>query len=685
MQCLIIADGRWGGAPSRSDTKLLKPIMGLALIERVILTAKNAGLTDFYVVTGYNGERVRQHLNRFGQSRDIDITHITNEEWERGSGLSVLKAKKLFNEHFILLMGDHIFDESILTRLKNEKIADDEVMLAVDCNIKNNKLVDVNNVSKVNVDGNRIINTGKNIEKYNAFDTGIFLCSPAIFGAIEESISNGDGSLSRALRIMRDKGKVKAIGIDNGYWSYVHTKKDSRKAARLLLRKSVKPAGPVTRYINAPLATMIFTPLLLKIYKGFTPNQVSLLSFIVSLISSLFFILGHAIAGGLLILVSSILDYSDGQFARLKHMASRFGHFTDITLDRYADGIILLGMFYYSLSSIGNKEIAGIYWSPLIISIIAVIAIVGNLMVSYTSATSVVNFGYVYKRRGITAGRGRDIRLIYLFIGSIMSFFHPFFVFLALFVMALQTNTIVILRVILSWNYFTKGSTFRMINGIKVIIFDFDGTVADTMPFLTELAVKLITENYNISKEESKKRYLKTTGIDFAGQLETIFPNHPNNRRVAAIFEERKLENIFNHPLFPDVIPALEYFRKRKIMTFVSSSTKQNIITKYSQLNKIDVLMDRLFGYKPDFKKGEQIDFILQHYKLQTGHVIFVGDSLRDYGFAKEKNINFIGISKLFKKKDFQKIGALSVNNLADLTKFFDTSENYLQYIEHVG
>jgi len=509
MKCLIIADGRESRLSTNGDSKPLIQVLGLSLIERLILSAKNAGLTDFYVVTGYNGEKVRDYLNRFSQSRNIDITHIINEEREKGVGLSVLKAKKLLDVNFILLMCDHIFDESILEKIKNKKIADDEIMLAVDYNIKNNKLVDVNNVSKVVVEDSRILNIGKNIKKYSAYDTGIFLCSPAIFSAIEESLPYGNDSLLRAIALMAEKEKAKAIDIKDDYWIEVNTKKDRRKAAKLLYSNSIKPAGPITRYINATFATRVFTPLLFKIYKGFTPNQVSFLSFIVALISSLFFILGHAVIGALLIQVSSILDYSDGQFARLKHMASRFGHFTDITLDRYADGFILLGMFYYSLSVIGGKEIVGIYWSPLIISIISILAIVGNLMVSYTSATSVVNFGYVYKRRGIAAGRGRDIRLFLLFIGGVMSFFHPIFILLALFVIALQTNIIVISRVILSRRYFTREATSRMINGTKAIIFDFDGTLANTMPFLTELAVKLITANYSISKEEAKRRYLK--------------------------------------------------------------------------------------------------------------------------------------------------------------------------------
>ena len=89
MKCLIIAAGRGSRLSSRGDSKPLVPLLGLSLIERVILTEQKSGPTDFYVVTGYNGEKVRHYLNRFSQRSNIPITHITNEEWEKGKGISV--------------------------------------------------------------------------------------------------------------------------------------------------------------------------------------------------------------------------------------------------------------------------------------------------------------------------------------------------------------------------------------------------------------------------------------------------------------------------------------------------------------------------------------------------------------------------------------------------------------------
>jgi choline kinase len=135
MKCLIIAAGEGSRLSNRGDSKPLVPLLELPLIERVILNAKGAAITNFYIVTGYNGKRLRNHLDQFARNRDLKITHLINSQWEKENGLSVLKAKGEIDENFILLMSDHIFDESILGELLQEKIVYGEILLAVDYNL----------------------------------------------------------------------------------------------------------------------------------------------------------------------------------------------------------------------------------------------------------------------------------------------------------------------------------------------------------------------------------------------------------------------------------------------------------------------------------------------------------------------------------------------------------------------
>ncbi len=58
MKCLIIAAGKGSRLQQEDDSKPLVPILGIALIERVIRAAMEAGADQFYVVIGYQGERV---------------------------------------------------------------------------------------------------------------------------------------------------------------------------------------------------------------------------------------------------------------------------------------------------------------------------------------------------------------------------------------------------------------------------------------------------------------------------------------------------------------------------------------------------------------------------------------------------------------------------------------------------
>ena len=439
MKCLIIAAGKGSRLSKRGDSKPLISLLGLPLIERTILTAKNTGINDFYVVTGYNGENLRQYLNRFSESRNINITFISNGEWGKGNGISVLKARKSFNENFILLMADHIFDESILLKLKGEKIADDEVMLSVDYSIEDNKLVDLEDVTKVLVEDKKIVDIGKNIENYNAYDTGIFLCSPAIFNGIEESLHNGDDSISGGIRVLASKGKVITFDIKESYWIDVDNEETFEKAeSRLLSTLNKTSDGPISRYLNRPISTKISRYL---VRTKITPNCVSFLSFVLCGIAALFYFLGGYISlviGGMLAQLSSIIDGCDGEVARLKFQKTDFGGWFDAVLDRYADAFLLFGLTYYVYSSSVN----------FLYLFIGFLAIIGTFMNSYTADKYDGLMRKKIDSKSFYFRIGRDVRLFIIFLGSLVNL--PL---LTLIIIALLMNVENVRRIVALYKY----------------------------------------------------------------------------------------------------------------------------------------------------------------------------------------------------------------------------------------
>lgn len=683
MKCLILAAGDGGRIAQICDSKPLVPVAGLPLIERSIATAQQAGITEFYVVIGHGAERLEAFLADVSRRRGIRIVAIRNEQWELGNGTSLLKARERLDGPFVLLMGDHVFDEIILSQLVREPLQEGEVILATDFRVDENQLVNLNDVTKVLADDHRLIGIGKEIATYNAYDTGIFLCSPAIFTAAEESILAGDASVTGAIRRLASRGKAKVVDVQERYWVDIDTPRDLKKAETLLYQNLTKPNdGFIARAINRRISTGIFTPLLLKLSRRVTANLVSVLSFVVSLFASLCFFFALPLIGGLLIQLATILDGSDGEIARLRKIQSPFGNFFDAVLDRYSDSFILFGMFYYSLTAAGIANLFGPYSTSLVLGT-SMLALVGTLMVSYTSAKSVADFGYQYGGRWSAAGRGRDLRLFVLAVGGVATLVHPVSVLVAILTVALMTNATVLRRIWISWSYSRRPNPLMGIS-LKAVIFDFDGTIADTMPFLSSLATDLITENYAISNEEARTRYLETTGMDFGSQVEEIFPQHPKNRDVVATMEAGKKRGILGHPLFAEVVPTLMFFKERNIKRFICSSTREEMVRQYAAKTGIDDLLDGCFGYGPGFTKDQQIEFILRHYHLDPNEVIFVGDSLVDYEFVRDKDVRFIAICRLFEEQEFRERGLFTVRDLTDLTRQWQQSENIIRFVDRV-
>ena len=344
MKALILAAGLGIRQKENGDSKPLIPLLGLSFIERVILTAKKSGIIDFQIVIGYKGKRIQKYLGS-GEKLGVNIGYIYNDEWRKGNGISVLKAKDFIQEPFILLMADHLFDDKILFELQKQTIEDNECILCVDKN--RHKYLDVDDATKVLIEDGQIKDIDKQLNDYNGIDTGIFLCTPVIFDALEESITSGNESLSAAIKVLANRQKMKAFDISDKYWLDVDDDNALKNAKSLLLEKLKKNTdGPISRILNRPISIKI-SELLLK--TKITPNQISLISFIAALFGALFFYIGdylYLVIGGFLVQLSSIIDGCDGEVARLKLVETKYGGWFDAVLDRYADAIIIFGMIH---------------------------------------------------------------------------------------------------------------------------------------------------------------------------------------------------------------------------------------------------------------------------------------------------------------------------------------------------
>lgn len=233
MKCLIVAAGQGARLRAKGELKPLIPIKGLPLIEHVMTRARSGGADEFLVVSGYRGDELRRELDAFSARERIRLTHVVNDEWNRANGVSVHKARRHLSEPFLLTMCDHLVDPEIFRSLIAAAVEPDTVTLAVDFNI-DNPLNDPEDVTRVKVSEGRIEHIGKVIREFNAFDTGVFLCAPVMFEALEASQADGDDSISGAMNVLARWRKARAFDIQGRLWVDVDDPAAFGKAETLL-------------------------------------------------------------------------------------------------------------------------------------------------------------------------------------------------------------------------------------------------------------------------------------------------------------------------------------------------------------------------------------------------------------------------------------------------------------------
>lgn len=219
---LILAAGNGKRIAARSG-ELPKPLVqlhGKPLLEHVMRRAQQAGIEKFVIVIGYRGHLIHQWW-KSSALRNLPVTWVDNPEYLKDNGVSVLRAQPEIHENFLLLMGDHIFDPQTARALLHERIHEGEVILAVDKNI--DSVFDIDDATKVRMRGERIVEIGKQLTLYNALDTGMFHCTPALFQTLEKAMFNWNCSLSDGLRLLAGTGKFKGFDIGANHWQDVDT------------------------------------------------------------------------------------------------------------------------------------------------------------------------------------------------------------------------------------------------------------------------------------------------------------------------------------------------------------------------------------------------------------------------------------------------------------------------------
>ncbi|ETW94365.1 MAG: hypothetical protein ETSY1_35180 [Candidatus Entotheonella factor] len=202
-------------------SKPLTPLLGITLLERALLACQTAGVTNCYVVVGYQGERLASYIAGLAPRYRMRIHTVPNPHWKLGNGTSAASVASYLSTPFLLLMCDHVFDPTILTSLIAAGQNTEASLLAVDERI--DQIFDLDDATKVQLDHGNISAIGKELKQYNAIDTGLFFCQHSLFQALACANTSGDASLSGGIRQLITAGTMQAMPIGDRFWMDIDT------------------------------------------------------------------------------------------------------------------------------------------------------------------------------------------------------------------------------------------------------------------------------------------------------------------------------------------------------------------------------------------------------------------------------------------------------------------------------
>lgn len=200
MKAVVLAAGE--GKRMRPLTyerpKVMLPIAGKPIIERLLGVVKEAGIDDLVLVVGYHDETIRNYFGE-GERWGINIEYVT-QKMQLGTADALRRAEGLVEDKFVLLNGDTIvYAEDI------RRVMTDSITLGV---------VEVRNPEDygvVETEGEKIIRIHEKMKHpiTNLINAGLYFLDERIIEVLQktERSERGEFELTDSLQLLIESGE----------------------------------------------------------------------------------------------------------------------------------------------------------------------------------------------------------------------------------------------------------------------------------------------------------------------------------------------------------------------------------------------------------------------------------------------------------------------------------------------
>lgn len=182
----------------------------------------------------------------------------------------------------------------------------------------------------------------------------------------------------------------------------------------------------------------------------------------------------------------------------------------------------------------------------------------------------------------------------------------------------------------------------------STIIFDLDGTLADSIPVLLDI----INEMKVIDRKLTLKDYQKAKNLTVIEILKEYKVPLWRTPRLLVKGRTELTKRIDEVPFFAGMDTAVKQLNKQHRLFVMSSNSLVNV-QKFLEIHGIKNQFEEVYGGVGIFSKAKMLRNILKDHDIDVSSAYYVGDEVRDVDAAKKAGLKSVAVTWGFNGEKF--------------------------------